>query len=275
MKFDKLRCGITGHTGILGREFIKRNYHFKFIKFNGDITKKKHIEKWLQNNSFDIILHLAAIVPTKLVNKKFDYANKVNYIGTKLLIDEIIKNNNIKWFFYSSTSHVYKYSNRKISENGKIKPSSKYGLTKLRGERYIQKKLNKKISFCIGRIFSFTSINQEKDYVIPSIINKAKNKKKKIFFENINHFRDFLSINDICNAIKVLIKNKSTGIYNIGSGNKVLISDIIELIFTKYKKEYLIKNNLKQTCLIANNSKIRKLNWYPTKNIEAIIKELF
>ena len=275
MKFDKLKCGITGHTGILGKELLKRNNKIKFVKFNGDITKKKDIKKWLQNNPIDIIIHLAAIVPTNVVKRKFNYANKVNYIGTKLLVDEIIKYKNIKWLFYSSTSHVYNFSENRISEDGIIKPISKYGLTKLKGENYIKKKLNKKISFCIGRIFSFTSVNQIKDYVIPGIMSKVKSKKNKIFFKNTNHLRDFLCVSDICRAIKILINKKSTGTYNIGSGNKVLISDIIKLIFKKYKKEYLIKNTSKQTCLVANNSKIKKLNWQPTKDIKEIVKELF
>ena len=275
MKFDKLKCGITGHTGILGRELLKKNNNLEFIKFKGDITKKKHIKEWLKNNSIDIIVHLAAVVPTNIVEKKISYANKVNYTGTKFLTDEIIKYKKIKWLFYSSTSHVYKFSKNKISETSVIKPSSKYGLTKLKGEKYIKKKLNKKISFCIGRIFSFTSINQIKDYIVPNIMSKVKLKKKKIFFKNTNHLRDFLCISDICKAIKILTDKKSTGVYNIGSGNKVLISDIIKLIFTKYKKKYFIKNTLKQTCLVANNSKIKRLNWRPTKNIEAIVKELF
>ena len=214
-------------------------------------------------------------MPTNIVKKKFNYANKVNYIGTKLLVDEIIQYQNIKWFFYSSTSHVYKFSKKKISENGLIKPISKYGLTKLKGENYIRKKLKKKIPFCIGRIFSFTSIHQKKNYVIPAIINKARSNKKEIFFNNTNHMRDFLCVSDICEAIQILLNKKSTGIYNIGSGNKVLISNIIKIIFNKYKKKYFIKNTSKQTNLISNNSKIKRLKWKPTKNIKSIIKELF
>ena len=275
MKFDNLKCGITGHTGILGRELLKIKNNIKFIKFKGDITKKNDIKKWLKKNPIDIIIHLAAIVPTNVVKKKIYYANKVNYTGTKLLVDEIIQYKKIKWLFYSSTSHVYKFSKKKISENSIVKPTSKYGLTKLKGENYIKKKLKKKIPFCIGRIFSFTSINQKKDYVIPGIINKAKSKKKEIFFNNTNHFRDFLCISDICKAIKILINKRATGIYNIGSGNKVLISDIVKLIFAKYKKKFFIKKNLKKTCLVSNNSKIKRLNWQPTKNINLIVKELF
>ena len=275
MKFSELKFGITGHTGVLGREFIKKNKNLNFIKFKGDITKKNDVKKWLQKNPIDIVVHLAAVVPTNIVKKKINYANKVNYTGTKLLVDEAVKYKKIKWFFYSSTSHVYKFSKNKISENSTIKPTSKYGLTKLKGEKYIQKKLNKKIPFCIGRIFSFTSVHQKKPFVIPSIVDKAKLKKKLTLFNNTNHLRDFLCVSDVCEAIKILIDKKSTGIYNIGSGNKTLISDIVKLIFYKYKKNYLINNTSKQTCLVSNNSKIKKLNWKPTKNIKSIVMDLF
>jgi len=147
-------------------------------------------------------------------------------------------------------------------------------LTKLKGENYIKKKLKKIIPYCIGRIFSFTNAKQSKYYIIPAILNKAKSKKKEIIFNNINHFRDFLCVKDICSAIKVLIKKKATGIYNIGSGKKISISEIVRIIFNKYKKKYKIEQTYNQTCLISNNAKIRKLNWKPKKNILSIINEL-
>ena len=275
MKSKKINCGITGHTGSLGSELLKKNIGVKFIKFKGDITNKKHIKKWFQNYSIDIIIHLAAVVPTRLVKKNYRLANKVNFYGTKLLVDEVIKYKKIKWFFYSSTSHVYKFSNKKLSENSIIKPISKYGLTKLKGENYIKKKLKKKIPFCIGRIFSFTSTNQSKDYIIPSILDKAQSKKKIILFNNVNHYRDFLSINDICRAISILMRKRATGIYNIGSGNKILISNIIKIIFKKFNKKYFFKETSKSTCLVCNNSKMKKLNWKPKKNIQSILTDLF
>ena len=237
MKFNKIKCGITGHTGVLGSELIRKNKKIRFVKFKDDISNKKNIQNWFQNNKFDIIIHLAAIVPTKIVKKNYKLANKINYLGTKLLVDEILKKQEIQWFFYSSTSHVYKFSKNKISENGVLKPISKYGLTKLRGENYIIKKLKKKVPYCIGRIFSFTNNKQSKEYIIPAIFNKAKSKKKEIIFKDTNHFRDFLCVKDICSAILILKKNKANGIYNIGSGKKVLLSNIVKIILDKYKKK--------------------------------------
>ena len=83
MRSKKINCGITGHSGVLGSEVLKKNSKFKFIKFTGDIVKKKDIKKWLQKNKIEIILHLAALVPTNEVKKNPLLANKVNYVGTK------------------------------------------------------------------------------------------------------------------------------------------------------------------------------------------------
>ena len=40
---------------------------------------------------FDILIHLAALVPTNLVNKNYKKAYKVNVIGTNNLIDSLKK----------------------------------------------------------------------------------------------------------------------------------------------------------------------------------------
>lgn len=91
-----------------------------------------------------------------------------------------------------------------------------------------------------------------------------RNSKKKITFENMNHYRDFLSTSDIVSVIdKLRIKNKE-GIYNIGSGKKFYLKNIAK-IFNKQKKILLFKDHFKTNYLISNNNKIKKLNWQPKK----------
>ena len=271
----KFNCGITGHTGVLGSELIKKNNTIKFIKFYGDITNKKHVNDWIIKSDINIVFHLAAIVPTEIVKKEPKKANKVNYLGTKILIDELIKSKKIKWFFFSSTSHVYKFSQKKLNEKSRLEPFSLYGLTKLKAEKYIQKKLKRaKIPFCIGRIFSFTHKKKTlKKYNQRKIATPLVN-KKIVFFENTNHYRDFLSTGDVCKAINILFKKKAHGIYNIGSGKKISISYIIKLIFQKYKKIYKINKKNKSTMLVADISKIKAFKWKPKNNILSIINEL-
>ena len=99
--------------------------------------------------------------------------------------------------FFSSTSHVYKPSNSKLNEKSKIDPISYYGLTKLKAEKYIIDNLEGKINYCIGRIFSTTNKNQKKNYLVPDLKKKIKKAKTKLVLKNLNHYRDFISMNDI------------------------------------------------------------------------------
>ena len=208
--------GITGSTGVLG-SYIKKNLKsVKFDCFNGDVANKKDIQKWLKGKKFDALFHFAAVVPTKKVKKNYTHAKRVNYFGTKLLIDEVKKNQTTKWFLFSSTSHVYKLTKKKITEKSLLKPISKYGFTKLMAEKYLLKK-NGEVNICIIRIFSYTSFNQNVSFFIPSIYKKFSI-NNLINLNNINHVRDFIDITDIFSAIKLLYLKKSNGIYNLGSG---------------------------------------------------------
>ena len=186
---SKLNCGITGSSGVLGSELINKKI-FNFIRFKGNITSKKDINKWISLNQFDLIIHFAAIVPTHLVDKEYKKALRVNFNGTKYLIDSIIENNiNLKWLFFSSTSHVYKFSRKKANEKDLVRPVSKYGITKLKAEKYIQRILSKhKINYCIGRIFSFTHKKQKFSFLVPSIKKRVLRKDKIIKFYNLKFF---------------------------------------------------------------------------------------
>ena len=96
-----LKCGITGFNGNLGKTFLKYKKKFNYIKFKGDISKKKEVDDWIKNNNFQILIHFAALVPTLSVNQNYKYALKLNYMGTKYLVDAIVKyKKNIDWFFF-------------------------------------------------------------------------------------------------------------------------------------------------------------------------------
>ena len=166
---------------------------------------------------------------------------------------------------------VYKVQNKffKIDENQKIKPYSKYGKTKVLAENYLKKKFKKaKINYCIGRIFSYTNPKQNKSFLTPGLFYKIKKSKKKLItFKGLNHFRDFLSIDDISNAIRILCLKGITGVYNIGSGKKFHLEMIARFFCKKFNKNlYFTKNSRSITYLISNNRKLCKLGWKPKNN---------
>ncbi len=255
--------GITGSTGFIGKEIIKNKVGKKFKRFKGNLKKKDDVYKWVKENKFDNLFHLASLVSVKKADKNYFEAKKINFIGTKYIVDAIIKfKPKLKWFFFTSSAHVYNISRKKkfITENSKVKPFSKYGKTKFMAEKYIIKKLSqKKIPYCIVRIFNIADKKQPKTFFFQSAIKKIKrSKSKEVKFKNIDHYRDFINLKYLITIIRKIYKKKITGIYNLGSGKKTNLIDMVALLCKKNSKKLdLIKNN-NRSYLIANISKLKK-----------------
>ncbi len=266
--------GITGSSGVLGNYFIKKYSKYQFDIFEGDITLKKEVNEWIGKTNANCIFHFASKVPIDFVKKNYKNSLKVNYTGTKNLVDNIVRSKKKIWLFFSSTSHVYETKERKLKEIDNLKPISLYGKTKNKAENYLLKIAKKnKIKICIGRIFSFTDKNQKEPYLIPSLIKKINNKKKKIFLKNLNHERDFCHIDDICRAMNILMKKNCVGIFNIGTGKSVNLYDIVKFI-NRNKKTIIYKKNMVKTKLVANISKIKKIGFKPKFGIKKILLDL-
>jgi len=271
---QKKTIAITGATGVLGKFFIKKYKNYKYDIFKGDIRNIKDVKSWIKKINTNKILHFASKVPTDYVRKNYKNAMKVNYVGTKNLVNTLLKTKKTFWLFFASTSHVYKSSNTSLKETDLLKPSSLYGKTKLKAENYLlklKKKQNTKI--CIARIFSFTDKNQPLPFLIPSLFSQIKKKKRIIHLKNLNHERDFCHIDDLCKAINLLKSKNSSGIFNVGSGKRVNLFNIIKLI-NKKNKTIDYKKNIKKTALIANISKIKKIGFKPKYGINKIISDL-
>ena len=95
-----IHCGITGSNGVLGKK-IRKVLPYKFHCFKKDITNYYDVKKWINQKKLDLVIHLAALVPTKEVNKNYIRARKINVIGTKNLVKSIINAEyKPKWFFF-------------------------------------------------------------------------------------------------------------------------------------------------------------------------------
>ena len=261
-----LKCAITGANGVLGKR-LRQTLPYKFYSFKDNIADYTKVLRWINSKQFDLVIHLAAIVPTNRVDKNFKIAKKINVDGTKNIIKALSTlKEPPKWFFFASTSHVYPSTNfyKIISEKCRTKPYSKYGKTKKEAEKIIQKNFNNKnIKFCIGRIFSFTDKRQKPPYIIPSLFTKIKKKRKSILLSNLNHYRDFISTKDIALAINLLFKKKKRGIFNIGSGNSINLKSIAKIIAKKEKRKILFSTDNNPTYLLSDSKKLKKLGWKP------------
>ena len=88
-------------------------------------------------------------------------------------------------------------------------------------------------------------------------------------------FRVFVHIDDVIKILEktILIKNTTNQVFNIGSGRKVYVSEIIKMLKKNIKRKFKIKHESgtpdDQKGIFANNNKIKKyLNYKKFKKYE-------
>ena len=267
---QKLVVAYTGTKSVLAKSFVESYYKdFIFKSYSGDITNHIKIEGWLKKNiDINIFINFAAITSPARCEKNRKKAIDVNFKSVTRLLSLFnnIQMNNFSYFLSISTSHVFKNSHLKLKENSIKKPINYYGKSKLYLENYIQKN-NTKFKFKIGvaRIFNYYNEGSKKGFFINDIIEKLKEKKKIIKFNNVNSYRDFVSMKDINSALFKMINLKLINDFNICSGEKIYLPDIINYLNKRFKKNIFILKNKKNNGLIGSNSKLKKKGWKITK----------
>ena len=146
---------ITGGLGLIGKiltdELINRGHKIvvvdnknlktkklKFRYYKIDITKKSDtLKNCIKKNKINSVIHLAGFLGVKTTEQSPTEVVKVNFIGTKNVL-ESCRNSKVKEFIFSSSSEVYGDQIGKFNENLIPKPKSFYGFSKFQAELIVK-----------------------------------------------------------------------------------------------------------------------------------------
>ena len=238
---------------------LKKIKKLKIIK--ADFTKFSLITKKLKNKKYDFVINLGGNINHK--DKK--ETNESQFILCKNLVD-YFKNKNISLFLQGGSSLEYGVSKNKNFENDNCKPNSFYGQSKLKATKYIQKS---GINYIILRLYQIYGPYQKVNRIIPLAITQLQ---ENLTFNSTSglQIRDFLYVDDLTNLILKIIKkkNKTYGIFNVGSGQPITIKKILNKIIeinggtVFFGEEKMRKDEAK--ILYPSINKIKKYyNWEP------------
>ncbi len=240
---------IVGKNSFLGKSIY--NYFYKYFT-----VKLYSFEEFIKLDLHKLtkITHIINCAITKeYLTTSYKKKNDLDF----LLIKKI-KETKIKYIFFSSRK-VYKLGER-LTEDSQLLPLGHYAKNKLISENFLKDQIKKnylilRISNVLGKKFSnYRKIH--KTFLDNFFIYRNKN-LPKLF---IDEFKDFITIKQLCNIIKKLIENNSSGTFNVSLGQKVYISEItkwLDPIF--FKKINFIKNNsLRKDSFTLSNSKLLK-----------------
>ena len=242
----KKKILIIGKKSFIGSNL--KNYLSKFFDVNSisyeDIKNKNKI---FSSASYIINTAIHKNYINKKYDKKFDLDRKI--------ITKLEKKKFIYFFLNSRKIYLPKFN---ISESSKLKPKDNYAKNKLITEKYLKKKLgNQLVSLRISNVIGRRKFKKNRNNHNLFLDNFIKYKRKKKIIIVNDDFKDFITINQLCLIIKILIRKNINGIFNASLGEKIYISEITKwLSKSYYKKLYFKKQNIDSFTL--SNKKLLK-----------------
>lgn len=268
---------------------IENNKNYKFVK--GDITDRSLVERIFSEEKIDIVINFAAESHVDRSIEDPEIFLKSNIAGTQVLLD-IAKE---YWkaypgdkystefkpgvkFIQVSTDEVYGELGKEgyFTEKTPLAPNSPYSASKAAADLLVRAYhetygLPVNITRCSNNYGPY----QFPEKLIPLMINNALKNKALPVYGDGRQIRDWLHVDDHCEAIDIVLhKGKIGEVYNIGGNNEKENIEIVKLILKQLKKdESLIKHVTDRLGhdrrYAIDNSKISsELGWAPKYTFE-------
>jgi len=291
LNIDKLTY--AGNKENLSTIMNNKNYGFQKV----DICDLKLLSESINNFCPDAIIHFAAESHVdRSIDNPIPFIN-TNVIGTATLLQASLhywnksKNSEFR-FIHISTDEVFGSLGKSglFKESTPYDPSSPYSASKASSDHLVRS---------WNRTYNFPSIitNCSNNYgpyqfpekLIPLMIANCIDDKKLPIYGTGNNIRDWLYVEDHCDAINIVLKEGEIGeTYNIGGNNEINNFEIVTTICetldiikpTNKNKSYkklitFVKDRPGHDFRYAiDASKIKnKLNWEPKENFKSGIKK--
>lgn len=246
---------VTGGAGFIGSNLVKQlladghqvtvldnlssGYRSNILKFpdlrfiEDDIRNEFAVAEAVKG--VEVVFHLAASVGNK---RSIDYPlldADINVMGT-LKVLEAARNAGVRKIVASSSAGIFgELKTLPIKEDHPVEPDTPYGSSKLCMEKecLAYAKLYDIEAVCL-RYFNVYGPNQRFDAygnVIPIFAFKMLRNETLTIFGDGEQTRDFINVRDVVQAnIKAAMTRGISGAFNTGSGDRISINCLVELI---------------------------------------------
>lgn len=215
----------------------------KITFVQGDICDYQFVKELFEKYEINGVIHFAAESHVDNSIKNPFVFTQTNVIGTHTLLEvakQIWGEGSKNKFVHISTDEVYGTLGEEgyFTENTPINPNSPYSSSKassdLIARAYFETfKMNVTITNCSNNYGPY----QHNEKLIPHMIKLAMNNEKLPVYGNGRNIRDWLYVEDHCEAIDLVFHNGRAGErYNIGGHNEKRNIEIVKLILKHMDK---------------------------------------
>lgn len=230
-----------------------------------DITDRAAVAALIAGLSPDIIIHCAAI-SSVTAGKTLDYY-RVNTVGTENIVEESSKLPHRVRFIFLSTAGVYgNQATEILTETLEPKPVHHYGMSKFCCER-LMANFTDTIDYTIIRPFNVIGEHQNREFILPKLVNAFTHNEATIKLGNLDVYRDYIDIHDAAELITDIMHSAACygEVVNLCSGHPTSLRDLIEALqqLAGYQidvvvaEEFVRKNEVWR--LLGDRSKLERL----------------
>ena len=235
---DNLSCGDLKNIS------YPQNKNFRFLR--GDIRNFGQVKNALKD--VDAVFHEAALVSVTQSVQDPILANNINVTGT-LNVLKASADLGVKRLMFASSAAVYgESSTPEKTEDTVASPFSPYGISKLAAENYARsfyklyglETVSLRYFNVYGPRQSF-DLNSAYGGVITIFLNRLLRNMPPIIYGDGEQSRDFVYVEDIVesNMLALKTKNAAGDYLNIGSGEKISVNRVAEVLKRLLEKENL------------------------------------
>lgn len=227
---------ITGANSYVGTSFENylKQWNDKYIVETVDMIDETWKEK--DFSKFDVVFHVAGIAHIKETKENASLYYKVN----RDLVYEIAKKakaEGVKQFIFLSSMSVYGMEIGVISKDTVPTPKSNYGKSKFQAEELIAQLQNSTFKIAVLRPPMIYGNGCKGNYV-----RLEKVALKLRVFPDVKNKRSMIYIDNLCEFIKLLIDDSSSGLFFPQNKEYVCTSEMVREIAKAHgKKIYMIK----------------------------------
>jgi GDP-4-dehydro-6-deoxy-D-mannose reductase len=238
-----VRVLVTGAGGFVGRRLVSRlaagGHEAVALDRRVDVADAAALDAALARAAPEAVVHLAALSFVPDSERDPTRAFRVNFLGTRNLLEAVRARAPRARVLVVSTSHVYGTAEpgaAPFSERAPLRPGSPYARAKAAADLLARSYAERGLDVVRLRPFNHTGAGRPELFVESSIARQlaeiaAGRRPPRVAVGNLDAVRDFLDVDDVIAAYLLLLDPaRPAGLYNVASGVGRTVREVLEAL---------------------------------------------
>ena len=259
--------------------------HQQLDVIRADISHSGWQEQAFAGESFDAVLHLAAIHHIPTCEQKPVRALEVNVVGTQRVLDACAAHKVPRVLFISSGA-VYADKDSALVEGDPLAARDVYSAGKLAGETLVSRMANQgTFRATMIRLFNVVGPRETNAHLLPELVAQVARGENRVELGNLHTLRDYVHVQDVAQALMAVGLREQDGqteIFNVGSGRESSVVDVVHALARACGQPLQVESvaskrrGVDRLTQLANISKITALTgWTPRYDLAQAVEAVW